>query len=146
MAMRFRLTPASFGRVFAIVAAVGLSAPAAHAFTMEGGSGNAGGGGGGASIGGPGASSGGASNYTVPKWDLEEQARQFQSNGSATASSAGKNQFSTPFGNGTFELNVRQNNFSSPMSPTFGGSQTGATRQQFDRLTAPPGLQHLYDQ
>jgi hypothetical protein len=134
--MRFRLKPAHIGGIFAIVAAASvLASPAARAFTMENGDtkGTASGG-----------STGGASAFAVPKWDLEEQARQFRS-GSTAAPAAGTNQFTTPLGNGTVQFGVQQNNFGSSMSPTF-GSQSGATRQNFDRLLAPPGLQHLYDQ
>jgi hypothetical protein len=131
--MRFLLKSACFGGIFAIAAAASVvAAPPAYAFTMENGDGTSS------------APSGGTgSNFQqAPKWDLEEQAKQFQ-NGSTASAAAGKNQFSTPFGNGTVQFGVQQHNFST--TPTF-GAQSGATRQNFDRMLAPPGLQHLYDQ
>jgi hypothetical protein len=134
--MRPFLKSSCFGGIFAILMAASvLAAPAAHAFTMENGEGNGGN-----------ASNGGAagSGFAAPKWDLEEQAKQFQSAGSGSSTAAAKNQFSTPFGNGTVQFGVQQHNFSGT-SPTF-GAQSSATRQNFDRMLAPPGLQHLYDQ
>lgn len=120
--MRFRLMFGILAATSALAALGTLTAPAAHAFTMENGDGTG----------------------TAPKFDLEEQMRQFR-NGNNSSSPAGKNQFSTPFGNGTFEMSVRpSNSFNSPGSGW--NSNTGPTRQDYDRMTAPPGAQHFFGQ
>src|SRR6185312_1256216 len=102
------------GLLFGIVTAASLlAAPGAHAFTMEGNSSAAG-------------------SYVAPQFDLEEQMRQFRNSGT-TLPSTGKNQFSTPFGNGTFEMSVRPSNgFNSAGSGW--NSNTGPTRQDYNRM------------
>jgi hypothetical protein len=128
--MHIPLKRACFGGLFGIlVTAAVLAGTAAHAFTMENqdASGNM---------------------YAPPKFDLEEQMRQFRNDGAA-APSNGKREFDTPFGKGTFELGMQQrpwSNFGSPFGPSFGSSfESRTTRQDFDRKLAPPGLQHQYD-
>jgi hypothetical protein len=100
--------------------------PAAHAFTIEGGD------------------SGG--QYEVPKFDLDEQMRQFRTDKSGTSSGT-QSQISTPFGKGTLEFGVRQgtmSNFGSGFSglgPSWGsGSQPLVTRQDFERMVTPENL------
>ena len=73
--MRFRLPHACIG----IFAACVLAAPAAHAFTVEN------------------KDEGG--QYGVPKFNLEEQAKNFRKDGS-DPSSTGKSFYETPLGNG----------------------------------------------
>ena len=94
------------------------AAPAAQAFTLEG--------------------------AEVPRFDLEEQAKNFRKG--ADPQTGNKTSFDTPLGKGTLEFGARpQSNFNSPFSfgPSSGSSLV--TRQDFDRLTAPPSSQHLYD-
>ncbi|MBN8965109.1 MAG: hypothetical protein J0H89_06940 [Rhizobiales bacterium] len=95
--------------------------PAAHAFTIEGGD------------------SGG--QYEVPKFDLDEQMRQFRKDGSA--SSSGKPQIETPFGKGTLEFGVRQgpvSNFGLSGSSWASPSNPLVTRQDFERMVTPENL------
>lgn len=122
--MRFREVSVVLGAFAAIV----LAAPAAHAFTMENRD-----------------ASGG---YQVPQFDLGEQSKQFRKDGTDTTPSAGKNNFSTPFGPGTFEFGVRQGDsmtFGSPFNSgpgSWSGSSFGssATRQDFERMVTPENL------
>jgi hypothetical protein len=99
--------------------------PAAHAFTIEGGD--------------------SGSQYEVPKFDLDEQMRQFRKDGSGTSS--GKPQIETPFGKGTLEFGVRQgpaSNFGTGFSGLGTGwaspSQPLVTRQDFERIVTPENL------
>ena len=114
--MRFRL-PHIFLTLAATVCA--LAAPAAHAFTVE--------------------NKDAAGQYTMPKFDLEEQAKSFRKDGS---SSAGKSDFSTPLGNGTLHFGVTQgpaSNFGSVFSPGLGLSGSSRnSRNEFERRLAPP--------
>ena len=48
-----------------------------------------------------------AGQYGVPKFDLEEQAKNFRKDGSGV-SPTGKSDFSTPLGNGTLHFGVTQ--------------------------------------
>lgn len=114
--MGFRLAYAWFG---VAAAACVLAAPAAHAFTIE--------------------NKDSAGAYAVPKFDIEEQARNFRKSGSDTASS-GKSSFDTPAGK--LEFGVGQGPRSS--FGTFGGSGFGptprSTRQDFERMVTPENL------
>jgi hypothetical protein len=105
-----------------VAAAAGiLAAPAAQAFTIE--------------------NKDQDGTYTVPKFDLQEQARQFGNSGSGNMT-PGKTDFSTPFGNGTMQFGVQQgSSFSSggpgSLGPT-GGSRAG--RADFERMVTPDNL------
>ena len=114
--MRFHLPQILIGILMAGV----LAAPAAQAFTIE--------------------NKDAAGQYAVPKFDLEEQAKNFRKDGAA--SSAGKSGFSTPLGNGTLEFGVIQgtaSSFGSVFAPGLGPSDGArASRQEFDRRLAPP--------
>jgi hypothetical protein len=115
--MRFRLTCVG---IFA--AACMLAGSAAHAFTVEN------------------KDEGG--QYGVPKFDLEDQAKNFRKGADP---SAGKNDFSTPLGNGTLNFGVSQ-------GPAFGsglgfggfGPATRNSRQDMDRILAPPTSLEYY--
>ena len=113
--MRVRPVHALFGFFAAIV----LAAPAAHAFTMENGD--------------------SAGPYAIPKFDLEEQSKNFRKDG-ADPLAAGKNQFDTPIGKLQFGVQP---------GPGFMDGTPGAvsrnSRRDFDRMLAPPGSQFLYD-
>jgi hypothetical protein len=115
--MRFRLTHACIG----IFAAGVLAGPAAHAFTVEN------------------KDEGG--QYGVPKFNLEEQAKNFRKDGS-DASSTGKSLYETPLGSGKLQFGVTQgpaSGFGSVFSPGLGPSDGArASRQDFDRVLAPP--------
>jgi hypothetical protein len=114
--MRFRLP-----HVFLTLAATacGLAAPAAHAFTVE--------------------NKDEAGQYTMPKFDLEEQAKNFRKGDTSTA---GKSDFSTPLGTGTLHFGVTQgpvSNFGSVLSPGLGPSGSSQnSRLEFERRLAPP--------
>jgi len=115
--MRFRLP-----HVFLTLAATAgaLAAPAAHAFTVEN------------------KDEGG--QYAMPKFDLEEQSKNFRKGDSSTFT-AGKSDFSTPIGNGTLHFGVTQGSagFGSMLSPGLGLSGSSQnSRQEFDRRLAPP--------
>ena len=116
--MRFHLPQVLIG---ILMAGGVLAAPAAQAFTIE--------------------NKDAAGQYAVPKFDLEEQAKNFRKDGAA-ASSAGKSSFSTPLGNGTLEFGVIQgtaSSFGSVFAPGLGPSDGArASRQEFDRRLAPP--------
>jgi hypothetical protein len=69
--------------------------------------------------------------YSVPKFDLEEQAKQFRKDGSDS------NKFSTPLGNGKLQFGVQQSP-SSNLFPGFGptpGHRAG--RADFERMLTP---------
>jgi hypothetical protein len=122
--MRFREVSVVLG----VVAALVLASSSAHAFTMEN------------------RDAGGA--YQMPQFDLGEQSRQFRKDGADATLAPGKNNFSTPFGPGTFEFSVRQSDpmtFGSPFSSgpgSWSGSSFGsrATRQDFERMVTPENL------
>src|SRR5436189_4553823 len=67
-----------------------LTAPVAQAFTFEN------------------KDQDGAGPYAVPKFDLQEQARQFSSGGSSGTATPGKTDFDTPLGKGTMQFGVQQ--------------------------------------
>jgi hypothetical protein len=108
------------GLCFGAVAAVWvLAAPAAQAFTFEN------------------RDVDGTSAYAVPKFDLQEQARQFSRSGSGTAT-PGKTDLETPVGK--MQFGVQQgSSFGSGMG--FGpatGSRAG--RADFERMVTPDNL------
>jgi hypothetical protein len=109
--MRIRLMHALLGAF----AACALAGPSAHAFTVE--------------------NRDAAGEYGVPKFDLEEQAKNFRKGDPAS----GKTDFSTPLGNGTVSFGVTQG---PSFGPGFGlgalGPSTRNSRQEFDRMLAPP--------
>jgi hypothetical protein len=93
--------------------AIGL-APSAQAFTFQDSKGN-----------------------TIPKFDLEEQARQYRAPAIDTTTPA--NKMETPFG--TLQFGVQRNSpFASPWSST-----GNADRRHYERMFAPPARQHEYD-
>jgi hypothetical protein len=104
-----------------VAAAWVLAAPAAQAFTFEN------------------KDQDGAGAYAVPKFDIEEQARNFRNGGSGTAT-PGKTDFDTPLGKGTMQFGVQQgSSFGSGMG--FGpmnGSRAG--RADFERMVTPDSL------
>ncbi len=112
--MGFRLTHAWTG---VIAAACVLAAPAAHAFTIE--------------------NKDAAGAYAVPKFDIEEQARNFRKDGSG-APAPGKSSFDTPVGK--LEFGVGQRSISGfGFGPGFGPDASArASRQHMDRMLAPP--------
>ncbi len=111
--MRIRPDQARFGRLFGIVAAATvLAVPAAHAFTMQDGSGG---------------------GTTAPKFDLEEQARQFRTP-DASAFTGNAQKFELPNG-GTLQFSTRSDPmFGSPFG--FSGS-SAADRQYMNRMFDP---------
>jgi hypothetical protein len=115
--MQIRRKHAHLGALVAILA---LAAPVAQAFTLGGE-----------------AAGGTNSGYQVPRFDLEEQARNFRA-GSPTGTTPGKTDFSTPFGNGTMEFGVRQGPSSAfgfgPGSPAPGSR---VNRMDFERMVTP---------
>ena len=120
--MRFRLTHACFA---ALSAAFVLAAPGSHAFTVE--------------------NKDSADQYGVPKFDLEEQAKNFRKSG-ADAPSNGKSEYDTPMGK--LQFGVQQgpaSNFGSGFGPGSLGPAVRNSRQDMDRMLAPPGAQFLYD-
>ena len=111
--MAICLNQAWFGRLFGIVATAAALAPSpAHAFTMQDGSGN---------------------TVTVPQFDIEEQARQFQTPG-ASALAGNTQKFELPNG-GTLQFGTQSGStFGSPLG--FGRSGA-AERQHMDRMFDP---------
>ena len=117
--MRIRPIHAALG----VFAAFALAAPVAHGFTVENQDG-----------------------YTVPKFDLEEQAKQFRKGGTE-APSFGRRDFTTPFGPGTVEFGVRQSPgpvVGTPFTPGFGYGSTfnssQSFRNHFERVLTPDNL------
>jgi hypothetical protein len=115
--MRFSLPHVVVG----IAAAFVLAAPAAHAFTVE--------------------NKDAAGQYGVPKFDLEEQSKNFRKDG-AGATANGSGLYETPLGNGKLQFGIQPggaSNFGSPFSPQLGPSLSAQqSRQEFDRRLAPP--------
>lgn len=115
--MRLRLTHLCLAIA---VSAAALYAPgAARAFTFENG----------------------ITDKDGKKFDVEEQAKAFRKNDLSPAFSSGsKREIDTPFGKGTIHFGAQPNNglfgsgFGSKLSP-----------RDVDRIVAPPGLQHRYD-
>jgi hypothetical protein len=114
--MRIRPTCAAL----AASAVLAMAAPAAQAFTVE--------------------NQEAAGPYSVPKFDLEEQARQFRKE-STDAKSTGKVEFESALGKGSLNFGVQQNTGSSlvpGLAPSPGWLGTGPSRRDFDRMLAPP--------
>ena len=109
--MQIRLKHAHWGALAAILI---CAAPAAQAFTLGGEAAN-----------------GSSSNYDVPKFDLEEQSRQFSSGKPDLGLTPGdKKGVETPYG--TFQFGVQRNN--SLFAPGFMGSGiSDANREHFVR-------------
>jgi len=121
--MRLGLSPVCL----AFFATIVMAAPAAHAFTMENGD--------------------SAGSYAVPKFDLEEQSKNFRKDG-ADPLAAGKNQFDTPIGKLQFGVGP-SSGFGSGFGSGLGGlgpsEGARASRRDMDRMLAPPGAQFRYD-
>ena len=105
----------------AVVAAVAALATPALAFTFQDGQGN-----------------------TIPKFDLEEQSRQFSKPQLDTSADAKKG-LEMPFG-GTLQFGVQKNgsSFGSPFGSNFSRSDN-ADRRHYERLFAPDAMKSLYD-
>ena len=102
-----------------VAAAWVLAAPAAQAFTFEN------------------KDQDGAGAYAVPKFDIQEQARNFRSGGSGTAT-PGKSELDTPIGK--LQFGVQQ-------GPAFGSGlgfgpigSSRAGRADFERMVTPDSL------
>ena len=106
-----------------IAASWALAAPAAYAFTME--------------------DRDSTGQYAVPKFDLDEQMKNFRKDGGA---SDGKSAFETPLGNGTLHFGVQQGPaFGSGLGPGLGlGPALRNNRQDMDRIVAPPTSLEYY--
>jgi len=106
-----------------------LAAPAAHAFTVE--NKEAGGG----------TASGftGSNPYAAPKFDIEEQAKNFRNPGSSITNPGAKTDFSTPYGSGSMQFGVQQGfGFGqSGMSPAIGSR---VNRMDFERMVTPESM------
>jgi hypothetical protein len=76
--------------------------------------------------------------YGVPKFDLEEQTKNFRKDGTGTVVGSG-NTYSTPIGDGKLQFGISQGSgFSSPFSSTLGPDNSAAQRQHFNRMLSPP--------
>jgi hypothetical protein len=106
--------------VLTLVALVMLAAPAAQAFTLGG------------------ETAGGNKNYEVPKFDLEEQAKNFRSGG-AGGTTPGKTELNTPIG--TMQFGVQQGPRSA-FGPGSMGPASGSrvNRADFERMVTPDSL------
>ena len=109
------------------VAATLLAAPAAHAFTVE--NRNADGT----------TSSGftGAAPYAVPKFDIEEQAKNFRIGGTSITDPGPKKDFSTPFGSGTVQFGAGS---AFGFGPGGSSTITRTNRMDFERMVTPEGM------
>jgi hypothetical protein len=116
--MQIRLKIAHLG---ALATAIMLAAPAAHAFTLGGEAANS------------------NSNYEVPKFDLEEQAKNFKSGGSG-GTTPGKTEFNTPVG--TMQFGVQQGPSRFGFGPGNLGPSSGSrvNRMDFERMVTPDNL------
>jgi hypothetical protein len=120
--MQIRLKHAHWGALAAILL---LGAPAAQAFTLGGEAAN-----------------GTDNGYAAPKFDLEEQAKNFRAGGS-TSTAPGKTDFSTPLGKGSVEFGVQQGPSSAfGFGPGSLGPAAGsrANRMDFERMVTPENL------
>ena len=105
-----------------LIAAAALAAPAAHAFTLENDPSN------------------------LPKFDFDEQLRQFRGAPQLDPSAANKKGYETPFGTLQFGVSRGPSPYMMPFTSQFGASNSGnATRRHFDRMFVHPDLQHKYD-
>src|SRR5215212_5059902 len=102
--------------VVGIATAWVLAAPAAHAFTVE--------------------NKDATGQYGVPKFDLEEQSKNFRKDGSAATTNS-NGLYETPLGNGKLQFGIQpggSSNFGSVFSPGLGPSGSAqSSRQEFDR-------------
>jgi hypothetical protein len=116
--MRLRLPYSLLGAaaIWTVAAPLWFAAPA-HAFTFE--------------------DKDAAGQYAVPKFDLEEQSKNFRKDG---ASGVGSTAYETPIGK--LQFGVTQgpaSSFGSAFSPGgFGPDNSAAQRRHFDRMLAPP--------
>ena len=115
--MRFSLPHIVVG----VAVACALTAPAARAFTVE--------------------NKDATGQYGVPKFDLEEQSKNFRKDGaSGTTNSNGL--YETPFAGGKLQFGIQpggSSGFGSVFSPQLGPSlSVQQSRQEFDRRLAPP--------
>jgi hypothetical protein len=105
--MHIRLMQVGFG----LLAAMVFAAPSARAFTIE--------------------DKDAAGQFTVPKFDLEEQSKNF-SKGSGDPYATGKTQWDTPVGKLQFGVGSGAWDSGSP------SALSRNSRQDFNRITAPP--------
>ena len=104
--------------IAALAAGVLLAPPAARAFTFEDGN---------------------KGSSSIPKFDLEEQAKQFRTP-QLDASSAAK-QYDTPFGKLQFGVDQNSSAFRT-FGPSFGSSfNSNADRRHYERMFTPEYLQ-----
>ena len=79
--------------------------------------------------------------YGVPKFDLEEQSKNFRKDGSAATTNS-NGLYETPLGNGKLQFGIQpggSSNFGSVFAPGLGPSMSAqSSRQEFDRRLAPP--------
>src|ERR1700760_456239 len=116
--MRLRLPYFPFGAaaVWTMAAPLWFAAPA-HAFTFE--------------------DKDAAGQYAVPKFDLEEQSKNFRKDGSGVTG-VGSSAYETPIGKLQFGVGSGSN-FGSAFSPGgLGPDNSAAQRRHFDRMLAPP--------
>jgi hypothetical protein len=99
-------------RVAAVIAAAVVASPTAQAFTIDDG----------------------ASQYQIPKFDLEEQSRNFRT--SPDVSTPGQNQIDTPLGK--LQFNVQRGD------PLFGSDAAARDRRHYNRMFAPDFLKDQY--
>jgi hypothetical protein len=106
-----------------LIAAAALAAPAAHAFTLEN------------------------DPKDLPKFDFDEQLRQFRSTPQLDTSTSGsKKGYETPFGTMQFGVTRGNSLYMSPFGSAFGSSNSGnADRRHYERMFVHPDLQHKYD-
>lgn len=109
------------GLVGMFAAACVLAAPAARAFTVE--------------------NKDATGQYSLPKFDLEEQSKNFRKDGGASTS--GKGDYSIPLGSGSLQFGVTPGgstfNSGSVFSPQFSPAWAAqSSRQEFERRLAPP--------
>jgi hypothetical protein len=100
-------------RVVAFAASAVLVSPAAHAFTIDDGSGQ----------------------YQVPKFDLEEQTRNFRTTG-PDVSASGQHQVDTPLGK--LQFNVQKGD------SMFGSDAAARERRHYNRMFAPDFMKDQY--
>ena len=122
--MQIRLKIAHRGTLTAalvLAALLVLAAPVARAFTLGGEAANS------------------NSNYEVPKFDLEEQAKNFRSGGSG-GTTPGKTEFNTPAG--TMQFGVQQGPSRFGFGPGSLGPSSGSrvNRMDFERMVTPDNL------
>jgi hypothetical protein len=81
--------------------------------------------------------------YSVPKFNLEEQSKQFRKDsGNSLAPSLGKTDFSTPLGTGTLYFGAKPADSAAPFG-SFSGSTFGSSqnyRSHFERVVTPDNL------